>query len=484
MDERSVAAHFAVVPEVRGQLTWATPKQLVFEHAPLRPGTAYEVVLTPGYRDAAGTVNSLRHHWPFRTEEAPVLTGSSPGAGDQSADPAAYLTLTFTRPMDLSTLGSAVSLSPVAGFAVRADPGDPRRVVLAPRSLLDPDRDYTIAVTRDARDIDGNPLGAGTLVSFHTGPLRPLQHWTTFITVPSGPAAAVGPGIWVANENRFPRLLYSGSVRDFRWSASGTRMLIREESGSWGDWTITGALTPLGFQARWADYLSPELGYAYQLRDKLMQLTPSGRTIELASGVTQAAVAPGGTRIAYVVDTRQGSELRAIEVPLRAGYRLQAEPAQISDLSWAPDSSAVAYRVATGDPSRWQLRVRQLTGDGAVLTLAAGDLVGPSWQDRRHLIFTGVVQSPAGPITKAFRRSLSDTAASPLELGAGLPAGIQPASSVRASPDGRQISFLSDAAGGSQVWLMNADGTGLSELTRYDESDFPYSCRTLAWTLG
>ena len=180
MDERSVAAHFAVVPEVRGQLTWETPKQLVFQHAPLRPGTAYEVVLTPGYRDAGGTVNSLRHHWPFRTEEAPVLTGSSPAAGDQSADPAAYLTLTFTRPMDLSTLGSAVSLSPVSGFAVRADPGDPRRVVLAPRSLLDPDRDYTIAVTRDARDVDGNSLGAGTLVSFHTGPLRPRR------TAPSG----------------------------------------------------------------------------------------------------------------------------------------------------------------------------------------------------------------------------------------------------------------------------------------------------------
>lgn len=481
MDERSVADHFEVVPAVRGQLTWESPRRLVFNHAPLRTDTLYEVVLNPGYRDAAGTVNSLRHHWPFRTEVAPLLSGSSPGPGEPAADPAAYLSLTFSRPMDVTTLGSAISISPPVGLALRTDPADGRRVILAPRALLNPGSDYSIAVTRDAHDVDGNPLGTGSVVGFHTGPLRPLQHWASFITVPSATAAA-GPGLWAVNESGFPRLLYSGSVRDFHWAAGGTSVLIREESGSWGDWSVTGGLTPLGFQARWADYLAPGLGYAYQLRDRLLQLTPDGRTVELAKGISEAAVSPSGTRIAYAVESGQGSELRAIEVPLRAEYRLQAEPAPISELGWSPDGSSLAYRLATPDPGRWLLRVRLLSGGGGALTLAAGDLAGTGWQDGRHLLFTAVVPGPSGPVSKIFRRSLTDTASNQLQPAAGLPAGVQPVSSVRASPDGRQISFLSEAEGGAQVWLMNGDGTGLTQLTRFEEGTFPYSCRALEWT--
>jgi hypothetical protein len=46
------------------------------------------------------------------------------------------------------------------------------------------------------------------------------------------------------------------------------------------------------------------------------------------------------------------------------------------------------------------------------------------------------------------------------------------------SPDGHQIAFLS----GDQVWLMNADGTRPTPLTKQDAASFPYSCRALAWT--
>jgi Tol biopolymer transport system component len=48
------------------------------------------------------------------------------------------------------------------------------------------------------------------------------------------------------------------------------------------------------------------------------------------------------------------------------------------------------------------------------------------------------------------------------------------------SPDGHQIAFIS----AYQVWLMNADGTRPTALTRYDPDAFPYSCLMPAWSLA
>jgi Tol biopolymer transport system component len=62
---------------------------------------------------------------------------------------------------------------------------------------------------------------------------------------------------------------------------------------------------------------------------------------------------------------------------------------------------------------------------------------------------------------------------------AGLP--TDPGIDVQApipSPDGHQIAFQN----GDQIWLMNADGTRPTALTRLDPVSFPYSCRIPAWT--
>ncbi len=47
-------------------------------------------------------------------------------------------------------------------------------------------------------------------------------------------------------------------------------------------------------------------------------------------------------------------------------------------------------------------------------------------------------------------------------ISAGLPYEMQP----RFSPDGRQIAFTSDRAGGNNIWIMNADGSGRRQLTK------------------
>src|SRR6202011_4397988 len=132
VDRASVASRFHLKPGVEGRIRWASDSQLVFEHQPLRPSTSYQVVLDPGYRDQQGNMNALRHSWSFVTEAPPVLTGSSPGNGDQGVDPAAYLSLTFSREMDLASLAGTIGVSPSLSFSLRKDPSEPRRVILAP----------------------------------------------------------------------------------------------------------------------------------------------------------------------------------------------------------------------------------------------------------------------------------------------------------------------------------------------------------------
>jgi Tol biopolymer transport system component len=55
-------------------------------------------------------------------------------------------------------------------------------------------------------------------------------------------------------------------------------------------------------------------------------------------------------------------------------------------------------------------------------------------------------------------------------------------SQVSVSPDGHQVAFLADYQGLPAVWLMNADGTGLTRLTQFDSAGPGYSCRDIAWT--
>ncbi len=49
-------------------------------------------------------------------------------------------------------------------------------------------------------------------------------------------------------------------------------------------------------------------------------------------------------------------------------------------------------------------------------------------------------------------------------LRSGLPYEVQP----RFSPDGRQISFTSDAGGGDNIWTMNVDGSDAKQITKED----------------
>ena len=472
----SVESRLHLVPATNGTVHWVSSRQLTYEHPTLTPSTTYQVVLEGGYADVAGNTYVLRHHWSFVTEGSPSLAASTPLNGEGGVDPVAYLTLSFTREMNAASLPGAITITPTAPFSVRTDPADGRRAIIAPAALLEPSATYTISVSTAAVDADGNQLDRDQSIVFNTGAIRPLRHWVAFTT--QGSANGQG-SLWIVNESGFPRQLFgSAGVQSFSWSPEGDRILVEGDHESWSVFTPGQDPLQLGFRGPWAAALASGMGYAY-IDDKgdLHRLSAAGSDVVIAGAVAQAAVAPGGARLAFIDVGAQSSVIWGYDVGLNAQYQLAQEAAPIADLAWAPAGNRIGY--LRQDIGTMSLRVRNLTGAAETVTVASGDLGSPAWlPDSTHIVFAAATATASGAVHKAF---VVNVIAPPAALtpALGLPSDptIDVANPVP-SPDGHQLAFVS----ADQVWLMNGDGTRPTPLTRFDSESFPYSCRMAAWT--
>jgi len=476
VDQASVNSRLHLSPPAQGIVRWIDGRHLVYEHATLRTKTVYEVILESGYHDLAGNTYNLRHHWSFVTEGPPGLVGSTPARGERSVDPASYISLDFTRAMDPATLKDAISIGPSVPFEVRPDPADSRRAIIAPSQLLTANTEYQVLVDASARDVDGNELSRNQTVSFTTGAVQPLRHWIAFAT---DRADGTPGGLWIVNESGFPRQLFDATtVQSFSWSPAGDAILVEGPSESWRIVTPGGEQAVLTFHGPWAAALSSGMGYVY-LDDAgvLHRQRVDGTDDVIATDVREAAVAPNGLRVAFIHSRFSSNEIWGYDVGLRSSYLLVVDTAPVSSAAWDPAGNRIAY--LRHDLSTTTLQMRSLTGSAATTTLVSGDIGRPAWlPDSTHLVFSANVTTAIATLKKAFVINVVSPPAT-LSAAAGLPTdpAIEVTSPV-SSPDGHQIAFLS----GNQVWLMNADGTRPTPLTKQDPSAFPYSCRALAWT--
>ncbi len=479
VDKASVAASFNLKPAASGQLAWPDGSTLLYNHATLRPDAEYEVILTPGYRDASGRSNPLRHSWKFHTEPPPGLRSTTPAAGDHGVDPAAFLTLVFSREMDPASVGSALTFAPAAAFSVRSDPADAKRLVIAPQTLLDPSSRYELTIAAGAQDVDGNSFPTARL-SFTTGPVRSLRRVITFLAGQT--TTDPGTGVWMVDSGGFPRQLVTGPVDGFLWTADGLGLLVRRPGGHWEQVTLGSSPVRLPFTATWAAYLGEAAGYVYLDSQRLKRLLPDASTVDIATGVDEAAVSPDLARVAFSVHEAGGAEIRGYDVALRAQYRIQREALPVSAIAWSPDGRRLAYLEESAGATTVQLRVKSLGGAGTPATLATGSISPPVWSaGSNDLIFSAEIEAAGVASTRLFRLN---TALPPprLSTAAALPAaGPGDSWSPRPSPDGHQIAFLAGSPASAQVWLMNADGTGLARLTHFDADAFPFACREVHW---
>jgi imidazolonepropionase-like amidohydrolase/Tol biopolymer transport system component len=126
-------------------------------------------------------------------------------------------------------------------------------------------------------------------------------------------------------------------------------------------------------------------------------------------------------------------------------------------LAQAPTATATAVPVEppAAQPAAWN--VNQPPGTPRTVTL---DTRTGTWMsvdvspDGRTLVFDLLGDLYLLPITGGDARPLTTSIAWEQQ--------------ARFSPDGRQIAFLSDAGGGDNVWVMNADGSGTRAVTKED----------------
>jgi Tol biopolymer transport system component len=232
----------------------------------------------------------------------------------------------------------------------------------------------------------------------------------------------------------------------------------------------------------WAASLG-ERGFVYLDEDRLQRLQPDGRVSLIASGVSEAAVAPNLGRIAFAVQSTENAfEIRGYDVTLQAQYRILREALPISRLSWSPDARRLAYLLGVPENGSAALKVKSLTGSGGLTTVTSGYLEGASWlADSNSLVFSAWVDVKGALVRRVFRINGAPTPARLTGSAALSAPGAMDAWDPRPSVDGHQLAFLAGSAEIAQVWLMNADGTGLTRLTSFDAEVFPYSCRDLHW---
>jgi dipeptidyl aminopeptidase/acylaminoacyl peptidase len=285
--------------------------------------------------------------------------------------------------------------------------------------------------------------------------------------------------LWIVNETGFPRQLFADSaVHSFSWSPSGDRLLIQGDGETWSEFVPGSGTTQLSFKGAWAAALAPGMGYVY-IDDTgvLHRQSADGGDEVLSADVAQATVAPNGLRLAFVQGALAPNKVWGYDVGLRARFLLATDTGGVSDISWAPSGNRIAY--LREDGATTSLQVKNLVGGGATTTVASGELGPPAWlPDSTHLVVAAATRSAGSNGSKAF---VVNVVAPPAALspGSGLPSDLNiDLSAPVPSPDGHQIAFVS----GNQVWLMNADGTRPTALTRFDPVSFPYSCRALAWT--
>ena len=508
MDRASVADRFEVRPALEGcdrntcPIGW-TGSTLSLSHPghPFAGDTKYRVFIHPGYKDAGGQVNNVEHVWEFQTEAPPILRTATPAAGATAVATDADIVLQFSRPIQAPT-PAQLSLRPTASvtdpnvdYHLSVAAGDPSLVTLSPLKPLRPNTAYRLGLSPDIEDIHHNRMGKPTEVDFTTGPVS-LSRSLGFAVLDSGGRATriaeLRPPASLNAPAPSLRVLYQAAspIRTWGWSPDATHLYTLESGGG----AVTSVSLATGEASRLpitasAIAISPGSDeVAYVAADQSLHIW-SAAGGDLAVPQAGPLVEPpswsgDGHRLAAVVDVGGRSQLSIVDRGTLSRYLVPDVDVAPGPMSWSFDGANLAFirNPGPGKPAEvWIFHA--LAADPSLLQrVDALSVTSLAWASDSGSIYAATAAGTGqGGLQRAPARPVAGQAS-----GFGAVRNTQGSAAAPVTPSfDRRIAFIRPADGQPQLWLVNNDGSGLTQLTfaTYDAVDqlATYGVGMLQW---
>lgn len=184
-----------------------------------------------------------------------------------------------------------------------------------------------------------------------------------------------------------------------------------------------------------------------------------------------AAASPDGYKVVYSHgnDSNKPSEIRFVSADGRDSTLVFETSARPYSFSWSPDGKTIiflegGYVAMNADGSN----LRSLDADPP----AQCTIEYPLWSPDSSTLAVVVTSDPPGAFCQGWSEKVfKGTNIYLIDVESGksrplLPDGSTGNIDPAWSPDGSQIAFISNRSGTSEAWVVNADGSGLRQMTK------------------
>ncbi len=371
----------------------------------------------------SGSAGPLHAVEPVRAHRPPEVVRTSPPNGGRDVPLNASIIVVFSDPIDSSSLvAGAVKLQAGIAVAGTLSFGDPQHLtaLFIPAAPLAAGTTYGLEVSGGIKDLGGDSIGSPVRVAFTTVASADAQSRIAFTGYGSGNGA-----IYTMNADGSDVRLVVADVGSFgtqepAWSPDGTRLaFVSRRHAALGDLSD----------------IDPAIYVANADGSGVTRLTHGG-------SAATPAWSPDGKKIAFsagwlYVMNADGSGVTSVTND------------DARDPTWSPDGAKIAF-ILTGGPSS-ELYVAAADGSGLRHLVPDRSPGSVAWSPSG----TSIAFEANGDIYVTDADGYQETRLTNDALN----------SSPTWSPDGTRIAFVSSRTGTSQIYVMNADGSGVTGLT-------------------